>query len=53
MVILTRNPVLTSARKMHLYSTREHLRLIFRTILFPRRTLRNREECALWYDGRR
>lgn len=53
MVILTRHPLLTSARKMHLYSGREHLRLIFRTILFPRRTLRNREECALWYDGRR
>ena len=53
MVILTRHRLLTSARKLHLYSWREHFRLLYRTVLFPRRTLRNREECALWYDGRR
>ena len=53
MVILTRNRLLTSARKMHLYSGREHLRLIWRALLRPRQTLRNRDECSLWYDGRR
>lgn len=52
MVILRRHPLLTSARKLHLYSLREHLRLIFRASI-NRRALKNREACHLWYDGRR
>src|SRR5580704_17451494 len=38
--ILTRHPLVTSARKVHLYSVREHLRLIRRSILSGGRTLR-------------
>lgn len=52
MIILRRHPLLTSARKLHLYSVREHLRVIARATLNPR-TLASREACHLWYDGRR
>jgi glycosyltransferase involved in cell wall biosynthesis len=52
-VILHRHPLITSARKMHLYSKREHLRFITRTVLGFGRALRSREECFTWYDGRR
>ena len=51
-LILSRHPLLTSARKLHLYSLREHLRLMFR-FAWNRRLLTNREACYLWYDGRR
>jgi glycosyltransferase involved in cell wall biosynthesis len=51
-VILHRHPIKTSARKMRLYTMREHLRLLGR-VLFNRRTLASREACTLWYDGRR
>lgn len=50
--ILRRYPLLTSARKLYLYSLREHLRVVFRAAL-DRRTLTSREACHLWYDGRR
>ncbi len=52
-VILHRHPLLTSARKMHLYTPREHLRFFFKAALSHRRTLKSREECHTWYDGRR
>jgi len=52
-LILHRHPLITSARKLHLYSLREHLGLIGKTILRRGRPLRSREECFTWYDGRR
>ncbi len=52
-VILHRHPILTSARKVRLYTPREHLRFIVRTVLAGGRTLTSREECHPWYDGRR
>lgn len=52
MRILHRNPILTSARKIHLYSHREHLRFLFRTVLRPG-SLRSRDGCPLWYNGKR
>lgn len=51
--ILHRNPVTTSARKIHLYTPREHLRFLARTVLGLGRPLESREECFTWYDGRR
>ncbi len=51
-VILHRHPLITSARKMRLYTLRDHLRLLVR-VLFNRRALTHREFCTLWYDGRR
>jgi hypothetical protein len=51
--ILHRTPLVTSARKVHLYSKREHLGFLLKTIFVWGRTLRSREECLTWYDGRR
>lgn len=52
-VILHRHPLLTSDRKARLYSTREHLAFLLKTFLTAGRTLRRREDCSVWYDGRR
>ena len=52
-VILRRHPLVTSARKLHLYSLSEYLRFLGRTVFGGGRTLKSREECHLWYDGRR
>jgi glycosyltransferase involved in cell wall biosynthesis len=51
-VVLHRHPLMTSARKMHLYTLREHLRLLYR-IIWNRRELGSAEACHIWYDGRR
>jgi glycosyltransferase involved in cell wall biosynthesis len=53
MIILRNTPLVTSARKISLYSRRTHLRLFIKAILRPSATLRNRDECLLWYDGKR
>lgn len=53
MVILNRHPLLTSARKVHLYTPGEHLRFLAKTILRGGRPLTDREACHTWYDGRR
>jgi len=53
LVILHRHPLLTSARKLKLYTPREHLRFMFRATINHRRMLTSREEAHLWYDGRR
>lgn len=51
-LILHRHPLVTSARKLRLYTLREHLRLLGR-LSRDRRALTSREACYLWYDGRR
>ncbi|HAB18250.1 MAG TPA: glycosyl transferase, partial [Verrucomicrobiales bacterium] len=52
-VILYRTPLETSARKAHLYSSRELLGFLFRSVLRPAATVTRREACSPWYDGRR
>jgi glycosyltransferase involved in cell wall biosynthesis len=52
-VILSRHPLQTSGRKARLYTSRDMLRFIGRTIVQRGRTLRSAEECFSWYDGRR
>lgn len=52
-VILHRHPIKTSARKMKLYTAREHLGFFARAIFNQRRTLTSREAAFIWYDGRR
>jgi glycosyltransferase involved in cell wall biosynthesis len=51
-VILHRHPLVTSARKMRLYTLWDHVKLLSR-VLLNRRVLTRRESCSLWYDGRR
>lgn len=52
-VILHRHPLLTSARKMHLYTRREHLRFLRKIVFSKGRALTDRDAAHLWYDGRR
>ena len=51
--ILRDHPLRTSARKVHLYTWREALRFLGRTIAGRGQTFRSAEECFSWYDGRR
>jgi glycosyltransferase involved in cell wall biosynthesis len=52
-VILHTHPLLTSARKLQLYSAREHLWFLAKLIGTGGRVLSNRAACHTWYDGRR
>jgi len=52
-IILHRHPVVTSGRKAELYSWREHMAFLMRWVLSGGRNLRRREDCGIWYDGRR
>ena len=51
--ILHKHPLLTSDRKMRLYTAREIGTFMLRATLAPRRTLGNPSQCFAWYDGRR
>ena len=51
--ILGRHPLLTSDRKMKLYTKGETLRFALRSLRSPWQVMRKREACDLWYDGRR
>ena len=52
-VILHRHPLLTSARKAHLYTVPELFRFWGRTLASGGRTFRSRDGAFPWYDGRR
>jgi hypothetical protein len=52
-VILHQHPIVTSSRKVHLYSRAEHLRFLGRTILGMGSSLKDPKQCFTWYDGRR
>lgn len=51
--ILTGHPLETSSRKVSLYSHREIAAQIFRVLVLPRRTLHDKKQLSIWYDGRR
>lgn len=53
LVILHRHPLETSGRKAELYSPREHLAFLLRFVVTGGRSLRRRDRCTIWYDGRR
>lgn len=53
LVILHRHPLRTSARKLRLYSRRELRSFLWRMVLTQGRSLRRKEDCSPWYDGRR
>jgi glycosyltransferase involved in cell wall biosynthesis len=52
-VILHRHPLLTSGRKIDLYSPWETLWMLGRALFSGGRSLRSPETTHLWYDGRR
>ena len=51
--ILDSHPLKTSARKLHLYTTVEFLLFFRKAIFSPIKTVRSRDACVPWYDGRR
>ena len=51
--ILTRHPLVTSPRKVQLYSGWEIVSQILRVIFSPRRSLQDKKKLPIWYDGRR
>jgi glycosyltransferase involved in cell wall biosynthesis len=53
MVILRRHPLVTSARKVKLYGHRAHLKFLLKLMWQRGKVLRQREQCNIWYDGRR
>jgi len=52
-VILQRHALITSARKMRLYTSWEHFKFLTRVLRNHRAILRDRAACHTWYDGRR
>jgi glycosyltransferase involved in cell wall biosynthesis len=53
MIILDGHPLITSGRKVKLYSLGEHLRFLMRTAFLLGKPLKSSKECFTWYDGRR
>ena len=51
--ILNQHPLLTSDRKVRLYSNWEVIRLLLKMVLTLGRARTNQADCHLWYDGRR
>jgi glycosyltransferase involved in cell wall biosynthesis len=51
--ILHRHPLRTSSRKLQLYTSRDFLGFLAKTIVTRGRTLHSRTDCHAWYDGRR
>ena len=50
--VVLREAVLTSDRKLRTFTTREHLRLLWRFMRGGRSILRSREALGIWYDRR-
>jgi glycosyltransferase involved in cell wall biosynthesis len=53
LVILRKHPLLTSARKIELYTAREMGWFFLKALIARKRVLGSREACHPWYDGRR
>jgi glycosyltransferase involved in cell wall biosynthesis len=51
--ILKRHPLITSARKLRLYSGLEIAKQFLKLACSPRKALQNRSKLPVWYDGRR
>ena len=51
--IITDQPLITSARKLSLYSPWEMVRLLIATVFTGGRALGDPKSCSWWYDGRR
>jgi glycosyltransferase involved in cell wall biosynthesis len=51
--ILHRHPLRTSDRKLHLYRWADFFAFFFKTLFTGGRSLRERADCGMWYDGKR
>lgn len=51
--ILTRHPLVTSSRKVQLYTGLEITSQLFSVLFSPRKALQDKKKLPIWYDGRR
>lgn len=51
--ILTRHPLVTSPRKVQLYTGQEIASQILSVLFSPRKALQDKKKLPIWYDGRR
>ena len=51
--IISSPKLVTSGRKAHLYTPMEIAGFLARALFRPRHVLKTRDQCAIWYDGRR
>ncbi len=51
--ILTRHPLVTSPRKVQLYTGQEIANQILSVLFSPRKALQDKKKLPIWYDGRR
>ncbi|MFT4689925.1 MAG: glycosyltransferase [Verrucomicrobiia bacterium] len=51
--IMTSPMLYTSGRKINLYTSGEHLRLVLRSVTNMRGAMESQDTCHIWYDGRR
>jgi glycosyltransferase involved in cell wall biosynthesis len=52
-VILHKHPLVTSSRKLQLYTLGDYFSLFWKILIHRGRSLKDREACYIWYDGRR
>lgn len=52
-VLISDASLVTSARKLELYSRKEQLRMMLTSFARPFRMMKSRDRCGWWYDGRR
>lgn len=52
-VVILRQPIVTSPRKLHLYRPAELWAFTWQYLRQPLAVARNRAACPIWYDGRR
>jgi glycosyltransferase involved in cell wall biosynthesis len=52
-IVILRNSIHTSDRKLHLYGVGDYLKLVFKYLLKGEKVLKKRENLSIWYDGKR
>ncbi|HQC42765.1 MAG TPA: glycosyltransferase [Verrucomicrobiota bacterium] len=52
-IVILKNSVHTSDRKLHLYGVGDYLKLVFTYLLKGEEILKKRENLPIWYDGKR
>ena len=50
--VMLESPLITSGRKLHSWGPAYHAKLFWRVISSRGESLKNRKECAIWYEGR-
>ncbi len=52
-IVILKNSVYTSDRKLHLYGVGDYLKLVFKYLLKGEKILKKKDNLPIWYDGKR